>query len=72
LFAQKTWIGYTITEKHLPKLYTGIIACNGVPVSATQQLPDESLQMMDYWYARDYEFTSDLKLLWKSYKRLGG
>ena len=33
----------------------GIIACNGAIVSANKQLPAESLQMMDYWYARDYE-----------------
>ncbi len=72
LFAQKTWIGYALAEKHLPILYNGVIACNGVPVSATQQLPEESLQMMDYWYARDYELAADLKLLWKGYRRLGG
>ncbi len=72
LFANKTWVGYATAEKHLPKLYNGVIACNGVPVSATQQLPEESLQMMDYWYARDYELAADLKLLWKRYRRLGG
>ena len=72
LFAQKTWIGYALAEKHLPILYNGVIACNGVPVSAIQQLPDESLQMMDYWYARDYELAADLKLLWKGYRKLGG
>lgn len=72
LLANKTWIGYAVTEKHLPKLYTGVVACNGVPVSATQQLPAESLQMMDYWYARDYEPIADLKLIWRAYKKLGG
>ncbi len=72
LFAQRTWVGYASAEKHLPKLYPAVIACNGVPVSAGQQLPAESLQMMDYWYARDYELTTDLKMLWKNYRRLGG
>ena len=72
LLANKTWIGYAVTEKHLPKLYTGVVASNGVPVSATQQLPAESLQMMDYWYARDYEPIADLKLIWRAYKKLGG
>jgi O-antigen biosynthesis protein len=72
LLAKKTWIGYATMEKNLPGLSTGVIACNGVPVSATQQLPGESLQMMDYWYARDYEPASDLKLLWRAYRRLGG
>ena len=72
LVARKTWIGYALVEKNLPSLYTGIIACNGVPLSSPQQLPKESLQMMDYWYARDYQPAADLKLLWRLYRRLGG
>jgi hypothetical protein len=72
LLANKTWIGYATVEKNLPKLYTGVIACNGVPASVKQQLPTESLQMMDYWYARDYEPGNDLKLLWRMYRQLGG
>ncbi len=72
LIARKTWVGYAVNEKNLPKIYTGILACNGVPSSTKQQLPTESLQMMDYWYARDYEPVNDLKLLWKMYRKLGG
>ncbi|HEV7781104.1 MAG TPA: glycosyltransferase [Chitinophagaceae bacterium] len=72
LFAQKTWIGYAVPEKHLPRLCDAVIACNGIPVPGTQKLPAESLQMMDYWYARDYEPSGDLKLIWKMYRRLGG
>jgi hypothetical protein len=72
LFAQKTWVGYAVTEKNLPRLRTGIIACNGAVVSAKQSLPAESLQMVDYWYARDYEPVKDLKLLWRMYRSLGG
>lgn len=72
LFAQKTWIGYATEEKNLPSLRRGILTCNGMPVSEKQSLPDESLRMMDYWYARDYEPVSDLKIIWKRYRRLGG
>jgi O-antigen biosynthesis protein len=72
LFAQKTWIGYAVPEKNLPHLYEAVIACNGIPRSTQQQLPAESLQMMDYWYARDYEPSGDLKMIWKMYRRLGG
>ena len=71
LFARRTWVGYAIEEKHLPRLQPGIIACNGSPYSTTRQLPAESLHMMDYWYARDYEPTADLRLIWKSYRMLG-
>lgn len=72
LFAQKTWIGYATAEKQLPALRKGVIACNGTALNRKQQLPAESLQMMDYWYARDYEPANDLKLLWKRYRHLGG
>lgn len=72
LFAKKTWIGYAVTEKNLPRLSHPVIACNGIPARAVQKLPKESLQMMDYWYARDYAPTNDLKMIWRSYRSLGG
>jgi len=72
LFAKRTWIGYAVAEKTLPPLRPGVIACNGIPVQTNRSLSAESLQMMDYWYARDYEPFAELKLLWKVYPRLGG
>lgn len=72
LLARKTWIGYAAAEKNLPRLNKAVIACNGVPVSAGQVLSAESLQMLDYWYARDYEVINDLKLIGRIYRRLGG
>ncbi|MEO8403374.1 MAG: glycosyltransferase [Chitinophagaceae bacterium] len=72
LFAQKTWVGYATIEKNLPALRNGVMACNGIPVSVKQELPRESLQMVDYWYARDYEPANDMKLVWKMYRKLGG
>jgi GT2 family glycosyltransferase len=72
MLAQKTWIGYALPEKNLPSLRKAVIGNNGMPVSAGQIFSRESLQMMDYWYARDYEPGTDLKLLWKAYRKLGG
>jgi hypothetical protein len=71
LSGQKTWIGYTKEEKNLPHIRKGVVACNGIPLSIQQQLPAESLQMVDYWYARDYTPLSDLKLIKRVYKKLG-
>ncbi len=71
LIGSKTWIGYAAFENNLPPLRKAVIACNGIPVSIKQELPKESLQMVDYWYARDYEPSTDLKLVWKIYHRLG-
>jgi hypothetical protein len=72
LFARRTWIGYTVSGGSLPKLRKAVVGCNGMPVNTAQQLPPESLQMVDYWYARDYEPIQDLRLIWKNYRKLGG
>ncbi len=71
LLAKRTWIGYAIEEKNLPRLRKAIIACNGVSLSTRQPLPVESLQMVDYLYARDYEPLQDLRLIGKAYRNLG-
>ncbi len=72
LAARKTWIGYAVPEKNLPALPPPVIACNGTIASSASKLPKESLEMLDYWYARDYEPITDLRLLWKVYRNLGG
>lgn len=69
---QKTWIGYIIKETQLPRLREAVLGSNGIPANTVQQLPAESLQMLDYWYARDYELMNDITIIWKMYRRLGG
>jgi len=71
LFTQKTWIGYTFKENNLPHLRNAVIACNGIPISTPQKLPEESLRMIDYWYAKDYAPLNDVKLIKRSYRSLG-
>jgi O-antigen biosynthesis protein len=72
LIAQKTWVGYAVPGKNLPPLKQPVLASNGIPATTNQSLPKESLQMMDYWYARDYEPATDLKIISKMYRQLGG
>ncbi len=73
LFAQKTWVGYSsATTKNLPVLRKAVMACNGIPQAIRQELPEQGLHTLDYWYARDYEPFQDIKIIWKSYKKLGG
>ena len=71
LLAKKTWVGYATGGKNLPAIRRGILASNGIPLSIKQQLPAESLERIDYWYARDYEPAADMRLIRKSYRRLG-
>lgn len=69
--AKKTWIGYIIGSTELPKLRPGILVPNGAAFSPQQTLPGETLKMLDYWYARDYEPSQDLGILFKNYRHLG-
>jgi len=72
LGAARTWVGYAIPSKSLPPLRKAVLASNGLPVGDAHPLGLESLQMMDYWYARDYDPARELRLIWKNYRRLGG
>ncbi len=71
LSASKTWIGYANPEKQLPPIRKAVIASNGIPLSIHPQLSEESLRMMDYWYARDYDPVNDVRTIWKAYRVLG-
>ena len=71
LAGQRTWVAYATDAKNLPPIRRGILASNGTPVHSAQKLPAESLGVLDYWYARDYELTNDLKLIARQYRRLG-
>jgi hypothetical protein len=71
LLNRRTWIGYTFEEGHLPKIKRGVISCNGMPVAANAALSRESLHMVNYWYARDYEPAQDIKMILRRYRLLG-
>lgn len=71
LMVQKTWVGYIAGGGGLPRLRPGVLAPNGQPRFAATVLPAESIRLVDYWYARDYEPLQDLKLLAENYRRLG-
>ncbi len=68
---RRTWVGYCKPMPDLPRLRTGILAGNGIPVSLTGSLPEETVNMIDYRYARDYEPSTDIKLIWVEYRNLG-
>jgi len=72
LAASKTWVGYSFQLNELPRLREGILAPNGIPLTAQQILPAENLKMLDYWYARNYEPFKDMNIILKNYRYLGG
>lgn len=70
LAGKKTWVGYCYTKKELPSLNEGVLSTSGLP-SSLNHLPQESLEKTDYWYARDYNVSNDISIIWNNYKYLG-
>ncbi len=70
LLGEKTWIGYFFESMQLPPLRDGILKPNGMVEEYAKNYPAESLQMIDYWYAKDYYVVEDIKLIFKNYKHL--
>ncbi|RTL57377.1 MAG: glycosyltransferase [Sphingobacteriales bacterium] len=67
---KKTWVSYHVYQKQLPPLNEGILTPTGLP-KTLNHLPLDSLQKIDYWYAKDYSISSDISLIWKNYQYLG-
>jgi GT2 family glycosyltransferase len=70
LIGTKTWIGYIQPDKILPKLRSAVIGANGLS-QAQQNINEESLHLIDYWYAKDYQPSQDIRLILKNYHNLG-
>ena len=66
-----TWVGYTINEIKLPYLKKGILTCYGLPVCIVHPLNKEALHHLNLQYAKNYDFWTDLKIIFKNYKQLG-
>jgi hypothetical protein len=71
LIGKRTWVGYCNDGVGLPSLKEPVICCNGHPATIQQKLPAESLEAIDQWYARDYEWLYDSRVIWKAYNKLG-
>ena len=68
---KKTWIGYSFNAQWLPRLRSAVIDANGSVPGSREDVPPESLQLIDKWYAMDYEPLQDLLLIIKNYRYLG-
>lgn len=71
VWGHRTWVGYGSGAAGLPKLRKGILLANGEAVSRAHAIPEESLALIDQYYARDYDPLQDLWLIIKNYKHLG-
>lgn len=70
LAGKKTWIGYAVPSRELPAIRPGVISSTSLP-GALNELPIESLQQGDEWYALGYTAISDIKKISRGFKYLG-
>ena len=69
LAGQKTWIGYAAPEEDLPEIKKAVITSTTLP-ALLNELPFESLQKSDEWYAAGYTAMTDLKKIARGFKYL--
>ena len=70
LTGRKTWVGYLLPLRSLPPLRPGILGPNGKK-DPERHLPEDSLHMVDYWYAHNYDPSDDLLVIFRNYRQLG-
>jgi O-antigen biosynthesis protein len=71
LSGRRTWVGYRLPSTQLPLLRTGVLSAGGARPAEGALLPEETLHRADYWYARDYDISEDLRIIFKNYRWLG-
>lgn len=72
LLGQRTWVGYHKVEGQsieLPALSTGILS----PKDALQihNLNNPTIQRLNFLYAKDYQVSKDLEIIWNAYRMQG-
>jgi O-antigen biosynthesis protein len=63
---KKTWVGYSLNDNRLPEIRTGVICSTALPAELNE-LPEESLQKSDEWYASEYSVLMDLQKIKTGY-----
>ncbi len=72
LIGKKTWVGYASTKGKrwsLPNLRNSVL--NPSNVFKEDILDDETLQRLNFLYAKDYSSSEDWNIIWKAWKKLG-
>jgi GT2 family glycosyltransferase len=70
ILGRRTWVGYTKQQASLPRLKKSVLAPNGNK-ELSASLSADSLYLLHYWYARNYEPRQDVKTIFSHYRYLG-
>lgn len=71
LAGHRAWVGYAQPiGEGLPPLASGVLS----PLDALRiSTPDaNTIQRINFFYAKDYEIAQDIEIIWKGYRQLGG
>ena len=72
LFAKSSWVGYAKVDSskdNLPSIRQGVLGPQDA--FAERQLDHPTLQRLNFLYAKDYNISKDVEIIWKGYKQLG-
>jgi GT2 family glycosyltransferase len=69
LTGRKTWVGYATDSNGLPAIKRSVITSTSLPASLNE-LPYNSLQKSDEWYAAGYSARQDLEKIFSAFKFL--
>lgn len=68
---KRTWVGYSTFQNTLPLIPAGVLLPNGLPNNSNSLVNKSLLKKTDTIYAREYDWMQDLKIIYKSFKKLG-
>ncbi|HAO45573.1 MAG TPA: glycosyl transferase family 2 [Chitinophagaceae bacterium] len=69
LAGNKSWVGYASANKQLPPIHAGVLTSTALPF-LLNELPEESLQKSDEWYASEYTVMLDVQKIRSGYRYL--
>ena len=72
LFGRRSWVGYAEEAEisHLPKIKEGVLS----PLNAIENkeaLDRATIDRLNSLYAKDYHVYSDVRIVWKGWRKLG-
>ncbi len=72
LLGKRSWVGYSTYQNTLPLIAVGVLLPSGYPMSEVEKLNKTLLRKSDTFYAKEYDWMQDLKIIFENYKYLGG
>jgi O-antigen biosynthesis protein len=72
LINQKTWVGFGKPNQRLPQILPGVLNTAGEPNVSSDMRANAATQQVDIWYARQYHWFNDLKIIYRNYRKLRG